>query len=82
MILYEMGWGVRTAFVCKTSCLELRNIIFASSIICILDHIDNCYRRATVAPDGVVSGQEDGNVPAELGDDIHVSHAEVIQVCF
>ena len=39
-------------------------------------------RRATVDQDGVVSGQEEVVVvPTDTGDDIHVSHAEVIQVC-
>jgi len=37
-------------------------------------------RRATVDQDGVVSGQEEVVVvPTDTGDDIHVSHAEVIQ---
>ena len=38
-------------------------------------------RKATVDQDGVVSGQEEVIVPADTTDDIHVTHAEVLQVC-
>jgi len=36
-------------------------------------------RKATVDHDGVVSGQEEVIVPADTLDDIHVTHAEVLQ---